>query len=226
MLLKCVQCEDRSGYIHTHKKKKNWWESTGDAVSFKRMRGGWGGDSDEKEEGEKEKTRGEDSDSSSLWVSLHGLCQEKQGPSKVGNLISAESCGRKRCSSGGRGADPQPWSTPKIFSPQNTSVSSSLKSLYVSPSVPFWPPGQDHSLSSGLCIFSDFPGYSSVQGQKSFVWEVSHFTLALAYRVKGNENQVPHVTRRLCWLNLALLAKGHYLHMDHITSTVDYRTKG
>lgn len=154
--------------LHPHtQKKKNWWESTGDAVSFKRMRGGWGGDSDEKEEGEKEKTRGEDSDSSSLWVSLHGLCQEKQGPSKVGNLISAESCGRKRCSSGGRGADPQPWSTPKIFSPQNTSVSSSLKSLYVSPSVPFWPPGQDHSLSSGLCIFSDFPGYSSVQGQKS-----------------------------------------------------------
>lgn len=39
MLLKCVQCEDRSGYVQKKKKKPGERVlSTGDAVSFKRMR--------------------------------------------------------------------------------------------------------------------------------------------------------------------------------------------
>lgn len=67
---------------------------------------------------------------------------------------------------------------------------------------------------------------SRVQAKKalSLRYHISH--LRLPTGVKGNENQVPHVKRRSRWLNLALLAKGHYRHLDHITSTVDYRMKG
>ncbi len=105
-------------------------------------------------------------------------CQEKQGPSKVGNLISAESCSRKRHSSGGRGADPQPWRTPKIYSPKTPPLLPLSKaSMYL----------HSHSLQVRTTVhppvFSDFPGLEF--RPKIFVWEASHFTLAFAYRGEG-----------------------------------------
>ncbi len=59
---------------------------------------------------------------------------------------------------------------------QNTSTSSSFKSLYVSPSFPF-SPGQDHSPSTGLCIFSDFPCLG-FRPKKLCLWGITFHTCA------------------------------------------------
>ncbi len=190
MLLKCV---DRSGYDQ----KNPWWDSTGDAFSFEQIRKTEVGE----EKTGKEKTRDEDSDSSSLWGSVHGLCQEKQGPSKVGNLISAESCSRKRHSSGGRGADPQPWRTPKIYSPKTPPLLPLSKaSMYL----------HSHSLQVRTTVhppvFSDFPGLEF--RPKIFVWEASHFTLAFAYRGEGQWKPGPTCHEKVTLVKSSIASKG------------------
>lgn len=88
---------------------------------------------------------------------------------------------------------------------QNTSPSSSFKSLYVSPSFPF-SPGQDHSPSTGLCIFSDSPGLEF--RPKSFVWEASHFTLAFAYRGEGQWKPGPTCHEKVTLVKSSIASKG------------------
>lgn len=152
MLLKCVQGEDRSGYIQKKNLVREYWGCFFFRTNEKNG-GGWGGDDDEKEEREKEKTRDEATDSSSLWVSVCGSCQKKQGwESNFSRELRQETLFLQRevCRS-------TAMAHSQNLLVQNTSTSSSFKSLYVSPSFSF-SPGQNHIPSTGLCIFSDFPG--------------------------------------------------------------------
>lgn len=154
---------------------------------------------------------------------MRGSCQEKQGPSKVGNLISAESCSRKRCSSGGGVQIHSHGALPKSTRPKHLHFFLFQKPLCIS-FILIFSRSEPHSINWSLYLLR--LSRSRVQAKKAWSgrYHISH--LCLPTGVKGNENQVPHVTRRSRWLNLALLAKGHYLHLDLITSTVDYRIKG
>lgn len=209
MLLKCVQCEDRSGYIH----KKTWWEITGDAVPHKPMRKTVG---EEETRMETRKGRKRKRGMKSLTAVLcECLCVARAKKNKAQARLGIWFQLRAKAGNaapGGEGC--------RSTAIEHSSTSTLCKSIYASLLFLF-SSGQVHSPSTGLCIFSDFPGLG-FRPKKHCLEGITFHTCAC---LQGEEQWKPGPT---CHEKVMSdkSSKDHYLHLDHITSTDGYRIKG
>ncbi len=166
------------GQIRLRPKKNPWWDSTGDAVSFERMRKREVGEEEtamKKRKGRKRK-RGMKTLTAVLCACLCvARAKKNKARARLGIWFQLRAAAGNAAPPGGGCRSTAMAHSQNLLS-QNTSTSSSFKSLYVSPSFPF-SPGQDHSPSTGLCIFSDFPGLG-FRPKKLCLWGITFHTCA------------------------------------------------